>query len=160
LREQIIAALLEWIVAEAKVAPVALVVEDVHWADDTAIEALRRLTSSPLPAGLFAVITVRTDGLPTPLHGLQPKVTAVGPLSAEEAREMVRTVAVGGDLDEEAVESLARRGEGVPLFTEHLVMAAMSGARPGAAGDALPATLEGLLQARLASSGAGRGLAE
>jgi hypothetical protein len=64
----------------------------------------------------------------------------------------------GGPLDPDLIASIARRGEGVPLFTEHLVIAARAG---GAGSDSvLPATLEGLLQSRLDSSGSGRALAE
>ena len=161
LREAIITALLEWIAAEAAVDPVALVVEDLHWADDTAVETFRRLTSGPLPPGLLVLMTVRTGRMPTPLQSLVHDAIVLGPLSDEMAREMVRAFAEGDALDDVAIDTLARRGEGVPLFTEHLVMAATgSSTRTGASSEALPATLEGLLQVRLDATGSGRALAE
>ena len=150
---------LEWIAAEAAVDPVALVVEDLHWADDTAVETFRRLTSGPLPPGLLVLMTVRTGRMPTPLQSLVHDAIVLGPLSDEMAREMVRAFAEGDALDDVAIDTLARRGEGVPLFTEHLVMAATgSSTRTGASSEALPATLEGLLQVRLDATGSGRAL--
>ncbi len=161
LREAIIGALQEWVAAEALVSPVVLVVEDLHWADDTAVEALRRLTAGPPPPGLLVLMTVRTGEAPGPLEHLLEHAIELRPLAGADASELVRSFAGGGDdLDEEAVEALARRGEGVPLFTEHLVMAAAHPAPGHVPADALPATLEGLLQVRLASSGPGRALAE
>ena len=162
LREAIIGALQHWVAVEAALAPVALVVEDLHWADDTAVETLRRLTASELPPGLLVLMTVRTGEAPKALEHLLEDALELGPLTDAAAVEMVRSFASGAsDLDDAAVEALARRGEGVPLFTEHLVMAARSQPSPaGMAADALPATLEGLLQVRLASSGPGRSVAE
>ncbi len=161
LREAIITALIDWIAAEAETAALAVVVEDVHWADDTAVEALRRLTARPLPPGLLLLVTVRPAELPAALAGLQKVASPLGPLGTEDAREMVRAFAGRGELDDEMIDALARRGEGVPLFTEHLVMASTtSSGSSGAASASLPATLEGLLQVRLAASGAGRGVAE
>jgi class 3 adenylate cyclase len=160
-RDAIISALLEWISAEAAHAPVVLVVEDVHWADDIAVETLRRLTSRSLPAGLLVLVTVRTGGMPQPLEQLLRDAIELGPLTTGAAREMVRAVAHNQDLDDAVVEALVRRGEGVPLFTEHLVMASTSeSSAPGSPSEALPETLEGLLQARLDATGPGRALAE
>nr|MBA2624463.1 AAA family ATPase [Acidimicrobiia bacterium] len=162
LREAIIGALQEWVAAEAAVAPVALVVEDLHWADDTAIETLRRLTSQTLPPRLLVLMTARTGEVPKALEHLLAGAVQLDPLTNDAATEMARSFAGGGnELDDAAVEALARRGEGVPLFTEHLVMAAKAHpTQPGQPGDTLPATLEGLLQVRLAASGPGRRVAE
>jgi class 3 adenylate cyclase len=159
LREAMIDALLEWVTAETTQGPVALLVEDLQWAGDTAVEVLRRLTSRPLPARLFLIITVRSDDMPRPLARLLDDAIELGPLDDTEAREMVRTLARSETLSDEDVATLARRGEGVPLFTEHLVMAtAVAPGSPSA--EPLPATLEGLLQVRLDATGPGRCFAE
>jgi class 3 adenylate cyclase len=158
LREAIIDGLLEWLTAETTQGPVALLVEDLQWAGDTAVEVLRRM-SSRLPARLFLILTVRSDDMPRPLSRLLNDAIELGPLDDREAREMVRTLARNETLSDEDVARIAERGEGVPLFTEHLVMA--TAAAPGSPPtEPLPATLEGLLQVRLDATGPGRCFAE
>jgi predicted ATPase len=132
---------------------------DLHWAGDTAVEVLRRMTARPLPARLLLILTVRTEEMPRPLARLLNEAIDLQPLDDDEAREMVRTLARTRELSDDDVATLARRGEGVPLFTEHLVMATAAAPGPPAA-EPLPATLEGLLQVRLDATGPGRYFAE
>ncbi len=161
LREAIIGALLEWIAAEAALSPTLLVVEDVHWADDTALETIRRLTDGTLPPGLAVLLTSRAEGFPSALAARADQQLEVRPLAQDEALEMVRSLA-GGAIDDEVAAVLAHRSEGVPLFTEHLVMAAAATPEDSAgdAGGDLPERMEALLQARLDATGAGRAVAE
>ncbi|MDP1819047.1 MAG: adenylate/guanylate cyclase domain-containing protein [Acidimicrobiales bacterium] len=159
LREALISALIEWITAEARMAPTLLVVEDLHWADDTAIETIRRLTSRPLPPGLAVVLTSRTGGLPLALRARAAGALLVGPLDEGDTRRMAEALA-GSRLDPDAIHALADRSEGVPLFTEHLVMATTTTTVARAVGDDLPETIEALLQTRLDATGSGRGVAE
>ncbi len=157
LRGAIVRVLEDWLTAEAAAAPYMLVVEDLHWADEMTVDMLRFLTRQ-LPDGLMAVLTVRNGEMPAPLTPLLEHAVEIGPLSGEDARTLVRAFAGDHLLDARIVDSIARRSEGVPLYTEHLVNAALAHGADGA--ESLPATLEGLLQSRLDTSGTGRALAE
>ena len=157
LRGAIVQVLEDWLTAEASVAPYVLIVEDVHWADETTVDMLRFLTRR-VPDGLMAVLTVRTGEMPPPLKGLLEHAIELRPLVGDDARALVRAFAGDHVLGSSIVDLIARRGEGVPLFTEHLVNATLAHGADGA--ESLPATLEGLLQSRLDTCGTGRALAE
>jgi class 3 adenylate cyclase/tetratricopeptide (TPR) repeat protein len=158
LREAIIDALVEWVAVEAAARPLLVAVEDVQWADDTTVDVIRRLTAGPLPSGLMVLLTSRTGEEPAALAATFADAMELTALDAVDGPDLVRAFAGDRHLHPDRVAVLAERGEGVPLFTEHLVMAELAHTASGE--EPLPATLEGLLQSRLDASGPGRALAE
>jgi class 3 adenylate cyclase len=154
-RELVVDGLLSVVAGEAARRPLALVVEDVHWADDTTVEVLRRLLNRRVPEGLLVVVTARSGRLPPALAAAGRDALELAPLEHDDAVALVQALAGDGVAGAAEAVALADRSEGVPLFVEHLVATA------AARGDAaLPSTLEGTLQARLDATGAGRAAAE
>lgn len=82
----------------ARVAPVALVVEDVHWAGEDTRELLAELARPPLPPGLLVVLTERGHPYPSVRPALPGPVVAVplAPLVPSDARALAREL--GADL--------------------------------------------------------------
>lgn len=124
-------------------APAVLVVEDLHWADQSTLDAVRYLAHVGMPNRLM-VLTFRTDEMRR-LHPLRPVLAELGrlpqteridvaPLTRQEVAELAR--ALGGQAD----DGVAERSEGNPFYVEELVAA--EGAR-------LPATLDEVLGNRL-----------
>src|SRR5581483_4068822 len=64
LRRRQLAALANWITAGAKVQPVVLAFEDLHWADPTTIDLLRRMAEQGELAPLFIIATLRPEFRP------------------------------------------------------------------------------------------------
>lgn len=117
LREATLAALVEWIAAEAARAAVILTVDDLQWADPSTLELLGRLIERRVP-GLFILLAGRADFEP-PWPALE--VLELGPLSGEE---LGRIAAASPDVQRLAaaqVEQLVHRSDGVPLFLEELL---------------------------------------
>jgi DNA-binding SARP family transcriptional activator/class 3 adenylate cyclase len=122
-----------WIVAMATRSPVAFVIDDLHWADQSSLLLLRHLVQSPLPASLLVVATHRdTSGGMSPAFGSllsdlrrRTDVTRIdlSGLTADEMRTYLERRAgheLGPDADE-LVAALWHETAGHPLFLAELV---------------------------------------
>ncbi len=130
-----------------------VVVEDVHWADDATVDLLRYLLLSLQDAPVLVLATVRSgpvaDRLLSTL-GRVPGFTSVtvAELSPDDAQRLAvelihQSSSAGPDAGRLDVERVVQRSRGNPLYLEELVAAADA--------DGLPASLRGLLLARLDS---------
>ncbi len=117
--------------------PVLLVVEDLHWADESSRELLTVLFTRGAPDGVSLVATYRSDDVhrrhplaaSLALWSRLPGLTRVdlGPLSAGDVREIVHRV--DGSLGPEVVEEVVRRAEGNAFLAEELAASGGSPAR-------------------------------
>jgi DNA-binding CsgD family transcriptional regulator len=132
--------------------PTLLVVEDVHWADQSTREMLSFLFSRPFLSPVALVASYRSDDLHR-RHPLRrtaaewarlPGVARMPlpPLSDPDVRRLVRSIHPAR-LPEMQMRAIVTRAEGIAFFVEELVGAAGSG------GQALPADLAELLLVRL-----------
>jgi DNA-binding NarL/FixJ family response regulator len=159
-RDRLFAAIAELLSAVARRRDVALVVEDVHWADATTLDCLTFLTRPRRDAAVTVVVTCRSDETL-----LEPQVAEwltrvrgrdgatevrLGPLSHDEVAEQIAVLA-GSPASALVVDDLYARAEGNPFFTEQLVSAMVSSADGLRLGAVLPARLSELLLARTAA---------
>jgi DNA-binding CsgD family transcriptional regulator/tetratricopeptide (TPR) repeat protein len=161
--ERLFAAVAELLAGMARRSPVALLVEDVHWADAATLDFLTYLMRASRGDALTVVVTCRSDETPleVPVANWLTHVRRDGgveeirlaPLSRAEVTEQVSGL-VDVPLSGELVEEVYARAEGHPFFTEQLVMAAVTDSWQLARPLALPARLAELLIARAAGCGA------
>ena len=115
----------------ARIAPVALIIEDAHWADRSTRDLLTFLIGNlPDVRGLLIVVTFRSDEL-TRKHPLRPLLAELGRISWVERLELPRltrpeaAAQMAAILAQEpspaVIDSVFRRSEGNPLFVEHLL---------------------------------------
>jgi hypothetical protein len=64
LRRRQLVALIAWVSAGARVQPVVLALEDVHWADPTTLDVLRGIAERGALVPLFVLITARPEFRP------------------------------------------------------------------------------------------------
>ncbi len=113
--------------------PVALVVEDVHWADQATRDLLGFLFTRMDGARIALVVTYRSDDLHR-RHPLRRTLAEwsrlltvtrlqLDPLEAEDVRALVRSVHGVGMADKE-IDSIVSRADGNAFFAEELVNAA------------------------------------
>jgi class 3 adenylate cyclase/tetratricopeptide (TPR) repeat protein len=127
--------------------PLLLIVEDVHWADQSTLDLLAGTATAVANAPALLVMTTRVEGLAlergwlAALRGCPSTTIELQPLRSNEALELATDLA-GDALG--AVEALVRRSEGNPLFLEQLVQNASE-----TSGQDLPDTLHGLVLARM-----------
>ncbi len=136
-------------------APVVLVVEDLHWADETTRELLLLLARDP-PRGLCLVFTYRREDLPstTPALGApyrRPAGTSgaeihLDPITAQDVNALVSSV-LGARATPELVRAVFERSGGLPLVAEEdlLTLAEAGSLLPPGDGtpELEPAVLEG-----------------
>ena len=131
--------------------PLVLVVEDLHWADQSTRDLLAFLIRNLRRERILVVVTYRND---------EPGQEHLGPYLAELDRggpvqrlelprlDQVQTTAqlvgiLGAAPAAELVDAVFARSEGNPFFTEELLAAMRAGSRE------LPATLRDLLRGRV-----------
>ena len=164
-RERLFSALTEVLAGAARRSAVAVVIEDVHWADNATLDCLTFLLRTLRQASLTLVVTCRSDEMP--LDALvagwleqarsSPLVEEIrlDPLSRSEVAEQIAALA-GAPVPGVLADQVYARGEGNPFFTEQLASAALVGdvaAGLGAMPAGLPARLADLLLARAGRCG-------
>src|SRR6201990_472259 len=112
--------------AAAEQTPLAIVLEDIHWADNGTLLALRSLATERPDVAVLWVLTTRTGAggpaVQETLSALQrtnATVVQVGAMSADAVAEMVCD-AVGGNADESLL-TLAAKAHGNPFLVRGLV---------------------------------------
>jgi DNA-binding CsgD family transcriptional regulator len=169
LRYWVVHDLADAIHAAAAQTPLAIVLEDIHWADSGTLLALRSLASAPQAVAVLWVLTARTGaggpGVQETLSVLQranATVLRVAAISPDAVADMVQD-AVRANADESLL-NLAAKAHGNPFLVGELVGGLgeegrlnVSGGRAVASGQALPRRLGAGMQQRLdhLSSGAG-----
>ena len=155
--------------AAAAETPLAIVLEDIHWADNGTLLALRSLATARLDVAVLWVLTARTGAggpaVQETLSVLQRADAAflrVAPMSPSAVADMVQdTVRANAD---ESLLNLAAKAHGNPFLVRELVGGLdeegrlnVSGGRAVATGHTLPRRLGAGMQQRLdhLSSGAG-----
>jgi DNA-binding CsgD family transcriptional regulator len=149
--------------------PLAIVLEDIHWADNSTLLALRSLASARPDVAVLWVLTARTGaGGPavqetlSVLQGANATFLRMAAMSPSAVAEMVSdTVRANAD---ESLLNLAAKAHGNPFLVSELVGGLgeegrlnVSGGRAVATGEALPRRLGASMRQRLdlLSSGAG-----
>ncbi|MGV0786020.1 AAA family ATPase [Mycolicibacterium sp. XJ2] len=147
--------------AAARRKPLAIVLEDIHWADNATLLALRSLAATRPDAPVLWVFTVRTGaGGPA----VRQTLTALEQTDAEFIRLTALTPGAVADIVQDAVRasadasllSLAEKAHGNPFLLTELLRGLdeegrldVRGGRVTAAGDMLPRRLSQNMQQRL-----------
>ena len=144
--------LVEWVVRLAAATPTVLVVDDVPDADPSSLAVLGQLVDAR-PPWLLLIFTAHSRAAMAPLLDEGPiEWLELQPLGGEEAEALIDAVGAASQLQDRVRQHVLRQGEGVPMYLEELAKAAQAAADPAA----LPITLTGQLQARLAAPGIDR----
>ena len=142
----------------AEAGPVVLVIEDMHWADQSTRDLLAFLIrNQPSLDGVLIVVTYRSDDLHR-THPLRPLLAELdridwvtrmelGRLTRQDTGQLVAQI-TGREPGEDLLAAVYRRAEGNPLFVEALV-------GNGEPDSGLPESLHDLLMAGAAAA-AGR----
>jgi DNA-binding NarL/FixJ family response regulator len=161
LRYWVVHDLADAIHAAAAQTPLAIVLEDIHWADNSTLLALRSLATARPDVAVLWVLTARTGaggpGVQETLSVLQradAAVVRVAPMSPSAVADMVcDTVRANADA---SLLNLAAKAHGNPFLVSELVggldeegRLTVSGGRAVASGHALPQRLGENMKQRL-----------
>ncbi len=160
--------LTEYIRRQAVLGPVVLLLEDVHWADGESLAVVEHLLAALSELPMLIVAAARPDFVDDrPDWGSSAsdcRSVALAPLGVDHARSLVHEILqlVEGTPDQ-LIDLVCERSEGNPFFAEELVKmmidegVIVTGTPNGVwridshllSGKMVPATLTGVLQARL-----------
>ena len=156
------------IAAIARENPVALLLDDLQWADEDSIQLIRYMVRTLPSAPLFLLITIRpyeesssgTSKLIADLDRMRvTQVLRLQRFSVSETAELLKNL-LGSPVDDQTLQSLHARSEGVPFFIEELARAyreadalqLMDGTwtMTRFSGTAVPSSVQSLIERRLA----------
>jgi class 3 adenylate cyclase len=148
-RAQLLGGLRDIVLRSADDGPLLIVIEDLHWLDASTLDLVALLVADLSASPIYLLMTTRPGVQPpwpqsapvTQLQLARLDAVAIDALIAHASARAGRTLA-----PREAA-LIAARSEGVPLYAEELVRAALDVDR--GATDAVPSTLRDALAARL-----------
>jgi class 3 adenylate cyclase/predicted ATPase len=159
LRRRQLAALTAAVMASARVQPVVLAVEDLHWADPTTLDVLRGIAGPGALAPLFIVATTRPEFRPPWDMRAHHATIALAPLDRAQVRDMIAELSARHALSPEVVDNVAARTGGVPLFVEEVTRLLLERGEKGGI-HVIPPSLQQSLMARLDRLGPAREVAQ
>jgi class 3 adenylate cyclase len=132
--------------------PLVLVLEDVHWADDTLLDFVEYLVDWATEVPLLVLATARPELLERrpAWAGSKPdaRTLVLAPLSEEEATQLLAALLDRPLLDAETQATLLAQAAGNPLYAEEYVRL-LSGSEGDAAPATAPETVQGIIAARI-----------
>jgi class 3 adenylate cyclase/tetratricopeptide (TPR) repeat protein len=149
-RRQTMSSVEGWLRMTAAQRPVALIAEDLHWADPSTLELLDRLVGMRDSVGVLQVLVSRNG-----LESRWPEAVGIsrirlGSLGRREARALIEGLVGEARPSARLTELIVSGSDGIPLFIEELTRSVLENQ---AAGDGtsfrVPTTLQGSLMARL-----------
>ena len=159
-KERTLAALVDLLAGLARRQPVLVVFEDAHWIDPTSLELLDRTVALLQDMPVLNLILYRPEFRAPWTGSAHVTLVALNRLSRADRAAMAVSVAGGMGLPQEALDQLAKRTDGVPLFVEELTKSLLESGELETADNryvlsgpmptlAVPDTLQDALMARL-----------
>ncbi len=132
LKRQALLSIAEYFLKLAQRQPTVLVLEDLHWADPSSLDALERLlrVTERAPLMLIALMRAETDKPAWRIRDLAAREyrrrfheLELEPLAANEANALVDNLLALADLPDALRQMILARAEGNPLFLEEILRA-------------------------------------
>ncbi len=159
-RRRLLTTLVEWVIGAARVQPLVIAIEDLHWVDPSTLELIQLLVEQGAKARLLLLYTARPEfRAPWVMRAHHMQIT-LNRLSANDVRTMVGQVAAQNALPDETIAAVVERTGGVPLFVEELTRAVLESGATKLGGREIPATLHDSLMARLDRLGPAKEVAQ
>jgi class 3 adenylate cyclase/tetratricopeptide (TPR) repeat protein len=124
--------------------PLALVIEDIHWAEPTLLDLIEHLADWTRDAPLLLLCLARPELLDE-RPGWRGQAITLDPLSEDESDQLIEELLGGSKLADATRAKIRNVAEGNPLFVEQLLAMLAEGRDP----ERVPPTMHALLAARL-----------
>jgi predicted ATPase len=146
------------VMSSARVQPLVLAIEDLHWADPTTLDVLRGIAGPGALGPLFIVATARSEFRPPWSMRSHHATISLAPLDRAQVGDMIAELSARHALPREVVDDVAARTGGVPLFVHEVTRLLLErGEKDGI--HVIPPSLQQSLMARLDRLGPAREIA-
>jgi predicted ATPase/class 3 adenylate cyclase len=148
-RRRLLALMVDWVVGLARVQPIVMVTEDLHWVDPSTLELVQMLVErGPIPQFLLLCTARPEFRVPWTPNKTHAHIT-LNQLSLRNARIIVERLSALKGLSKKAIDAVVERTGGVPLFVEELTRAVLESSDNEFIKRVIPVSLNDLLMARL-----------
>ncbi|MFM7200325.1 MAG: protein kinase domain-containing protein [Myxococcota bacterium] len=139
--------------------PLLLLVEDLHWADESTLALLEKLSQSLVGYKLLLLMTMRSPVQSPWLMSVEH--LPLGSLRREAAQQLVESLTHRRALTSEQLDSILMQCDGVPLYLEELArLVVATRHQQGSLRERVPSTLHATLMQRLEHTGSALSLAQ
>jgi class 3 adenylate cyclase/tetratricopeptide (TPR) repeat protein len=155
-RRRLLAVLIEWVLGTARMQPLVIATDDLHWADPSTLELIQLLVEQSINSQLLLLYTARPEfrsEWPSRAHHTQ---ITLDRLSPGQTCAMVARLAGPETLADDIVAAVVARTDGVPLFVEELTLTVLENGKTKLSAHEIPVTLHDSLMARLDRLGPAR----
>ncbi len=154
----------QWLSALSQQRPILFVVEDLHWVDPSTLDFLQRIADQPISDPYLCLLTFRPEFTTPWTSRAHQSQIALNRLTRSQIAQIIEAKVAAGSVPMGIINRIADRTDGVPLFVEEYAKMLMEASPSMAdtvdqmpestlgsqsAGLLIPATLQGLLMARL-----------
>lgn len=171
-REQVFNAIIETIESAARNAPLLILFEDAHWADESSLALINRLAAAAEHRSILILVTARPEFDPNRLTISDARHLILGHLDAESIGAIIQgqveavtqaNAIVRAALSEQMAQRIVEKADGIPLFAEEMTQMVLdTNTDPVLFGKdiVIPATLQDSLMARLDRLGSAKSVAQ
>ncbi len=146
-REGITKALLNQVLALARLKPILFVVEDMHWLDPTTRDFLDQLAHNVTDTPVLILATDRQQNSFAGAANSYVTSISLNRLSRAQSKKIIQ-ISGGAGFSEDVVDQIVARADGVPLYVEELARS-VAEAEGETGTTEIPETLHDSLMARL-----------
>lgn len=156
-RERTLDMLVSLLLTEPGAVPQLIWIDDVQWADPSTVAVIERVARHVTDRPELIILSARTeDAIPASVREAATTIRLT-PFSRSETLRFLGQQSDAGAIRTSLIDPIAERSDGVPLFLREFLR--MAEETPEADVDAVPETLQALLEARLNSAGPAKDLA-
>jgi class 3 adenylate cyclase/energy-coupling factor transporter ATP-binding protein EcfA2 len=164
-KDRTLAILIDHLAELAADKPVLFILEDAHWIDPTTLELMKLTIERIRELPVLTIITYRPEFTAPWIGDDHVSLLALNRLARKERTRMAKRLLGKTAMSPEALDQIAERSDGIPLFIEELTRSVREAGAVGdhqgsTAGVDIPATLQDALEARFDRSPAVREVAQ
>jgi pimeloyl-ACP methyl ester carboxylesterase/DNA-binding SARP family transcriptional activator len=159
-RRRVRAAVRTLLSSESRRKPIALLVEDLHWADSESASVVRKIAESISAHRILLLVTYRPEYPRSRLGDGHLQVINLQPLGTSESTALLESILGADESLRELKQILIERSEGTPLFLEEWVRSLVESGHLTPAGEGfritgsieamhLPASVQSVIAARI-----------
>lgn len=130
LRQQVFLAIKELLFTIAKIKPLLLVIDDLHWADDTSLDLILYLSDSIPNNPVYICLLTRPIEEPSLGNVMEQLRSRLGKrfleinitkLKSEHSEQLIVELLRTTDIPENFIEKIAEKSAGVPFYLEEII---------------------------------------
>ena len=125
LKRRTLGVLADLLLGKERSVPTIIIVEDIHWIDQTTLELLDRIIDkSPEVAGLI-LVTFRPEFKASWTGQAHVTLLSLNRMSQSSCATLIENIAEKAKLPEEVLSQIVAKTDGIPLFVEELTKAVL-----------------------------------